>query len=199
MAKEIPVYTLSLPEYHVATEPDHDVIGKKVDDFIKQCFLGEHVVMRCLGSIEHSGKTVDEVVEIIVGARDYTGLIRARGLLYGALGVATLPTLIGPLYFFEVGQYAKHNPEFNEKKSNRLIAKTKRSCEEQLEEMIEDEGLNRDDYYCSEVIIFETNQKKPEKKIEEKGTRGPMQVYGVTGKSYSYDYYVYTSGIMKKL
>lgn len=63
--KNIPVYTLHLPEYQVDEEPDHEMIGKKVDDFIKEHFLGQFVAIRCLGSCEHPGKTTDEVVEII--------------------------------------------------------------------------------------------------------------------------------------
>ena len=62
----IPVYTLHLPEYQVLTEPDHVRVGKKVDDYIKQHFLGQHVAIRCLGSSEHAGKAVDEIIAIII-------------------------------------------------------------------------------------------------------------------------------------
>lgn len=61
----IPTFTLHLPEYQVDQEPDHEAIGRKVDEFIKQHFLGQHVAIRCLGSCEHPGKTVDDVIEII--------------------------------------------------------------------------------------------------------------------------------------
>lgn len=62
---QIPVYEFHLAEYQVDQEPNHEVIGKKVDDFIKQYFLGQHVAIRCLGSCEHPGKTADELIEII--------------------------------------------------------------------------------------------------------------------------------------
>lgn len=65
MSKEIPVYTLHLPEYQVNKEPDHDIVGNKVDDFIKQHFMGQYIAIRCLGSSEHPDKTNDEVIEII--------------------------------------------------------------------------------------------------------------------------------------
>ena len=57
--------TLNLPEYQVSQEPNHEAIGKKVDDFIKEHFLDEHIAIRCLGSLEHPGKTTDEVIDII--------------------------------------------------------------------------------------------------------------------------------------
>lgn len=65
MRRNIPIYELSLPEYHVGIEPDHEAVGTKVDDFIKARFLGQHVTIRCLSSEEHPGKSLDELVEII--------------------------------------------------------------------------------------------------------------------------------------
>ncbi len=61
----IPVYEIHLPEYQVDTEPDHEAIGVKVDDFIKQKFMGQHIAVRCIASCEHPGKTIDEVVGVI--------------------------------------------------------------------------------------------------------------------------------------
>lgn len=62
---DIPVYELDLPEYQVDKEPDHEAIGNKVDAFIKQHFLGQYIAVRCLGSSEHPGKSVDQMIEII--------------------------------------------------------------------------------------------------------------------------------------
>lgn len=59
------VYELSLPEYHVEQEPDHAVIGAKVDVFIKKRFMGQNIALRCLSSSNHPGKSRDEIVEII--------------------------------------------------------------------------------------------------------------------------------------
>lgn len=57
--------TVSVPQYSVDAEPDHKAIGKPVDDVIKQHFMGQTVLIRGLGSMEHPGKSVDELVEII--------------------------------------------------------------------------------------------------------------------------------------
>ena len=63
--REIPIYTINLPEYQVDKEPDHDKIGKKVDNFIKKYFINQHIVIRCLGSREHPRKTLDQLIDII--------------------------------------------------------------------------------------------------------------------------------------
>lgn len=57
--------TISLPRYGVDAEPDHKAIGKSVDDLLKEHFMGQEVLVRGLGSMEHPGKSVDEVIEII--------------------------------------------------------------------------------------------------------------------------------------
>lgn len=59
------VIELSLPEYTADKEPDHKAIGKKVDDVLKQHFMGQTVLIRALGSMEHLGKSVDDMIEII--------------------------------------------------------------------------------------------------------------------------------------
>ncbi|MBW2997718.1 hypothetical protein KY349_05245 [Candidatus Woesearchaeota archaeon] len=64
MAK-IPVYQITVPEYHVKSPPDHTSIGSRIDKVIKKHFLGKRVAIRCLGSQEHKGKSVDDMVKII--------------------------------------------------------------------------------------------------------------------------------------
>lgn len=61
----IPVYEIHLPEYTIDKEPDHETVGKKVDDLIKKHWLGQHVAIRCISSEEHPDKTTDEMIEII--------------------------------------------------------------------------------------------------------------------------------------
>lgn len=56
---------LALPDYTVDTEPDHKVIGKPVDDLLKEHFMGETVVVRGIASSEHPDRTVDQLVAII--------------------------------------------------------------------------------------------------------------------------------------
>lgn len=65
MSLVIPVFTVHLPDYKVNAEPNHKVIGKIVDDCLKEHFLGETVVVRGLSSSEHPGKSLDELIEII--------------------------------------------------------------------------------------------------------------------------------------
>ena len=59
-----PIYTIKLPEYQVTTEPDHNSIGKPVDDIIKQHFMNETIVVRGVGSGEHDMPT-DSLINII--------------------------------------------------------------------------------------------------------------------------------------
>lgn len=59
------VYAIHLPEYQVATEPDYKSLGRIVDAELKNHFLGKTVIARGIGSSEHPGKSVDELIEII--------------------------------------------------------------------------------------------------------------------------------------
>jgi len=61
----IPVYSISIPEYHVRSEPSHELIGAKIDAVVKENFLGKSVVIRCISSKEHPGKSLDELVGVI--------------------------------------------------------------------------------------------------------------------------------------
>ena len=63
--RNIPTYTIHLPEYQVTTQPDYKAIGAFVDDELKKHFMGQMVGLRALGSQEHQGKSIDELVEII--------------------------------------------------------------------------------------------------------------------------------------
>lgn len=59
------VLQIDLPEYQITTEPDHKAVGKTVDDEIRKSFMGQTIIIRGLSSTEHSGKTIDDLVEII--------------------------------------------------------------------------------------------------------------------------------------
>ena len=61
----IPIYSINLPEYRVDKEPNHEEVGRVVDTQIKQHFLGQDIAIRALASIEHPGKSIDELIEII--------------------------------------------------------------------------------------------------------------------------------------
>jgi hypothetical protein len=64
-ASKIPVYSLMLPQYQVDTKPDHKAIGKAVDDELRKHFMGQMVGLRAIGSQEHPGKSIDELIGII--------------------------------------------------------------------------------------------------------------------------------------
>lgn len=60
-----PIYKISLPEYTLDEESDFDVLGKKIDAILKKHYFGQKVVVRALGSQEHSGKNAEELAKII--------------------------------------------------------------------------------------------------------------------------------------
>lgn len=61
----IPVYSVSAPDYNVDTEPEHGLIGARIDLVVKKYFLGRNIVIRCISSQEHPGKSLDTLVDII--------------------------------------------------------------------------------------------------------------------------------------
>ncbi len=63
--KNIPIFTIHLPEYKVNAEPDHEKIGKIIDDEIKKHFMDQTILVRALGSMEHPDKSIDEMIKII--------------------------------------------------------------------------------------------------------------------------------------
>lgn len=65
LMSNISTYTIHLPEYQVTTKPDYKTIGAFVDNELKKHFMGQMVGLRALGSQEHPGKSVDDLVEII--------------------------------------------------------------------------------------------------------------------------------------
>jgi hypothetical protein len=52
----IPVFKISLPEYTINTQPDFSLVGNKIDTVLKDNFIGKDIVVRALGSQEHSGE-----------------------------------------------------------------------------------------------------------------------------------------------
>lgn len=61
----IPVYKICVPEYHIREKPDWKTLGAKIDKKLKRHFMGKSVAIRCIGSQEHKGKSIDELVRII--------------------------------------------------------------------------------------------------------------------------------------
>lgn len=62
---DIPVYKINLPEYKLAKRPDFRLLGQKTDNLIKKHFLGQNIVIRCLSSAEHQGKSANQLIKII--------------------------------------------------------------------------------------------------------------------------------------
>ena len=62
---KIPVYSIFALGYQVKTEPDYKKIGGVLDSVFKKHFLGQKVVIRCISSTEHKGKSVSDLIGII--------------------------------------------------------------------------------------------------------------------------------------
>lgn len=56
---------INLPSYTVSEPPDHEALGKIVDEEIKKNFMGQSILVRGIASLEHPDKTTDELIEII--------------------------------------------------------------------------------------------------------------------------------------
>src|SRR4030042_1873221 len=84
--KKIPTYKIKLSEYQVKTCPNFANIGKKIDKIIKNNYLGQKIVIRCLSSSDHKGKTADSIIKIIkkLGTDRYNPKI--KGDRYDNLG-----------------------------------------------------------------------------------------------------------------
>lgn len=63
--KEIPIWKVSVPGYTTNKTVDYENIGKKLDKIIKQNFLGKKVLIRCVGSKDHVGLKIDELIDTI--------------------------------------------------------------------------------------------------------------------------------------
>lgn len=57
--------TIDLPEYTIESPPDHKAIGKKVDDVLREHYMGQAIIVRGVASSEHPEKTKDELIRII--------------------------------------------------------------------------------------------------------------------------------------
>ncbi len=60
------VFEITIPAHKPGQAPDHEVVGKKLDDLLKECFLGKKVVIRCIGSQDHPGLSLDELTNRVI-------------------------------------------------------------------------------------------------------------------------------------
>lgn len=63
--KLTPWYNIKIPNVYFEKKPDFAKFGKIIDDELKKHFLGKHVVLRVIGSMEHPNKSIDELISII--------------------------------------------------------------------------------------------------------------------------------------
>ena len=60
-----PWFNIKIPKVYWDNKPDFDKIGAKIDKCLKKHFLGKKVAVRVLGSEEHKGKSIAQVIKII--------------------------------------------------------------------------------------------------------------------------------------
>lgn len=60
-----PWFNLKIPQVYWENKPDFEKIGAKIDSYLKKHFIGKKVAVRVLGSEEHKGKSIVEVIRII--------------------------------------------------------------------------------------------------------------------------------------
>lgn len=63
---EAPIHTLIIPTHKPGQAPDHEAVGQKLDDLLKKHFLGKKVVIRCIGSQDHPGLSLDKLTDIVI-------------------------------------------------------------------------------------------------------------------------------------
>jgi hypothetical protein len=66
MNRAIPVYTISLPEYRIEPQTDWLAVGRKLDGLIQTSFPEKRIAIRCVGLIDHPGRSLDDLVAIIL-------------------------------------------------------------------------------------------------------------------------------------
>jgi len=87
---------INTPEYSVDSEPDYKTIGGLIDTQIKQYFMGKNILLRGIGSQEHSNKSVNDLIEIIkqTGTDRYDPYVLAIGMKTLKTNISTyLPSL----------------------------------------------------------------------------------------------------------
>ncbi len=80
------VLTTSLPEYKADEKPDCLKIGPRLDNLLVEHFQGKSVVIRCISTQDHSGKTLDELANVVLktGTDKYDAARKGVGYHVGA-------------------------------------------------------------------------------------------------------------------
>lgn len=71
---------LNLPEYTVKTQTNYSSIGNKIDEFLKNNFLGENLVIRAISCSERAQSAEETIKTILANGTDRTNKdIKGRG------------------------------------------------------------------------------------------------------------------------
>jgi hypothetical protein len=57
---------VTIPGYRPGVAPDHEAVGKKLDELLQQHFMGKELIVRSIGSQDHRGVSLDELTDIIL-------------------------------------------------------------------------------------------------------------------------------------
>ncbi len=60
------IISLSLPEYTIATQPNYQTLGQKIDNVLEENFNGLDVAIRAISLTDHPKYTIDELADIII-------------------------------------------------------------------------------------------------------------------------------------
>ena len=66
MQPSIPVYTLDLPEYSIASKPDYAALGPRMDRFVIERFAGRRVALRAVFLDDHPDLSRAQLLEKIL-------------------------------------------------------------------------------------------------------------------------------------
>ena len=80
------IIEITLPEYKTNAKPDLLTVGPRLDQLLEGHFTGKTVVLRCIGSQDHPGKSVDDLATIILetGTDKYDPKREGQGYDIGA-------------------------------------------------------------------------------------------------------------------
>lgn len=76
------ILTISLPEYKPNEKPDLLKIGPKLDSLLTEHFQSKSVVIRCISTQDHPGKTLGELADIVLKTGTDKYDINRRGVGY---------------------------------------------------------------------------------------------------------------------
>lgn len=59
------IFKVPIPNHKPGKEPDHRVVGNKLDTLLKKHFMGRKVVIRCIGSQDHPGISLNKLTNVV--------------------------------------------------------------------------------------------------------------------------------------